>query len=179
MKLQNPVAFFAALGTGLLIAGCSGGRAGSPGSRVTNCEIVWAGPGATSSEQSVYVVDAPVASWTDGTHAYGDANAAIFYDGYDASNGTYLSRTLVTDGTYTVAVEDGTNAGGRVSLVDLGGHALGGFAIFHGRWSDPATPLERTPGESGNFVDLTVGGSTQRIEAASFGLCYNAEPTAP
>ncbi len=202
------LSLFIAVGTAGVMgaAACSGGGggggSGSPSpsaTTLTNCEVLWTHAGTAASHYDIYLIDAPLASWTTGDHSFdltvGSETAAAFYDEYDFTMKTYLSRAISTNGTYSVVASGGSAGGQPLTLTDAGGHSFyaingsgvvgmlvgsGGAANFNGVFSDPKTPDSPTPGTN-STVAITYNGVSETLgtPALAYALCYDATTFAP
>lgn len=181
------------------VAACTGGGddddddAASPSPTppftADGCQIVWISPVAAgpAGRVDVYLLDAPIAAWTVGTHAYGAPATGRFFRAYDLNTGGYDYRALATSGTYTMTFA-GTTAGTFVRfeddtpqplyLLDTAGApaALAGTSAtgnFEGFLSDPyAANVQPGQGDLSVMVGTTafsLGGDL------SYSICYQGD----
>ena len=166
------------------------------------CQVLWSSPGTNAGHFDLYVVDAPLASWTTGDHNFdltvGMEITALFYDEFDFSvtPHQYLSRAIATSGTYSVTAPGGTTAGQSIAFIDssaqtffaidgsgnlgaqvgMGGTGNFGVGSPAGVFSDPTMPNSPTPGAG--TINITYNSVPESIGTFNYALCYDASAPA-
>ena len=191
------------LATAIAAAACTGGGdddddgaspSPTPPFTADGCQIVWIDQiaGGPAGLVDVFLLDAPIAAWTVGTHAWGGPATGRFFRRYDLNTGDYDYRAVVTSGTYTM-IFAATTAGNFVQfeddtpqslyLVDTAGQpsALAGTSAtgtFDGFLSDPFA-ANVTPGQ-GDFSVMVGTTSFSLGGDLSYSVCYEgAAPLKP
>lgn len=168
------------------------------------CQIVWItqDPPGQSRYIDYYIVDAPVATWTNGSHVYsqGDATGATnvtgaFVDGFDLVNRVHDAAMVATAGDFSISGLDAANplaAGNPVQFADSTGQTyflldtannLGasqgtsGTGTFNGVWSQPDDPDVT---EGAGTITIVFAGTSQTLGSdLTYALCYDEAAFAP
>lgn len=166
----------------------------TPAFNADGCQIAWIDhiDGAPSSVVDVFLLDAPVAAWTVGSHGWGSPATGRFFHRFDTNTSGYDYRAIVTSGAYTMLFAT-TTAGNFVQLADdvaqpvylldtAGSPAAlagtSGTGTFEGFLSDPyAANVTPAQGDFSIMVGTTafsLGGDL------SYAICYEgAAPLKP
>ncbi len=198
-----------ALSTLAAVAACNGSGddddTGSPSPSPTSfvpvgCQIVW----ITQDPPFIdyYIVDAPVAEWTNGTHFYsqGDVTGATnvtggFVNDFDLVTRTEDAAAVATNGDFQISGLDAANplaVGNAVNFADATAQQYflldtannlsapqgsSGTGSFAGTWSRPDDP-NVTEG-AGTITILFQGTSHILGSDLTYALCYDEAGFAP
>lgn len=193
-----------AVSLGAIAVACSGGGGDDDDSGTTPsptpvavdyCQVVWVSQEpivTTTTNYDIFLVDAPLASWTTGTKSYGVSAPGtflgVFYDGRFDANEPARNAAVTTSGTFDLVLADGTTTDAGVEFEDTTTQTFfsldqatgsvssmtgtGGTGFFSGQWSNPdALPV--TPGEAG-LITITYNGTSQQIGTSGiYAICYD------
>lgn len=195
-KTRLLLTLFSVLTLGVGLSACPGPKGDDDdGPANTNCQVVWANDGSTALRYDIYLVDMPIAEWTDGTKEYDYEDTdrvAIFYDEMLVASNLYLARAITTAGTFSVTATQGTAIGEPVTLADDGNQVYfdlgandkagvyvgsGGVANFASNWSKPCPcpPGALDPDPTARVAISYLNTSYSLGGFTNYAICYRRD----